>query len=120
MNEVLFILGLKKNLLSISALDNKGYQVAFIAVEVLVWPKGMSLEDAIMIGIEEGGFYKLKGKSNTTLTYSTINPCELWHRRLAHINYKALPMVSKVVTGLLEIQVNRDVEYAKDVLEGRM
>jgi len=64
--------------------------------------------DAVVIGVEEGGLYKLKGKSDATLTHSTINSCELWHRRLAHVSYKALPMVSKVVIGLSDIQVNRD------------
>jgi hypothetical protein len=42
---------------------------------------------------------ELKGHSDIALTHSTEIPCELWHRRLAHINYKALPYVSKVVTG---------------------
>jgi transposase InsO family protein len=42
------------------------------------------------------------------LTHSTESPCELWHRRLTHINYKALPYVSKVVTGLLEFKVDQE------------
>jgi transposase InsO family protein len=42
------------------------------------------------------------------LTHSTGIPCELWHRRLAHINYKALPYVSKVVKGLLELKVDHE------------
>jgi hypothetical protein len=32
------------------------------------------------------------------------NPCELWHRRLAHINYKVLPYICKAVTGLPELK----------------
>lgn len=36
MNEVLFVSDLKNNLLSISALDKKGYQVAFMDGEVLM------------------------------------------------------------------------------------
>ena len=52
--------------------------------------------------------YKLKGHSDVALTHSTESPCELWHRRLAHINYKALPYVSKVVTGLPEFKVDHE------------
>ena len=52
--------------------------------------------------------YKLKGHLDETLTHSTKSPCELWHRRLAHINYKALPYVSKVVTGLPELKVDHE------------
>jgi hypothetical protein len=34
------------------------------------------------------------------MTHTIENSCELWHRRLAHINYKALPYICKAVTGL--------------------
>ena len=37
-----------------------------------------------------------------------MNPSELWHRRLAHLHYKALPIVSNMVIGLPNIQVNYD------------
>ena len=65
-----------------------------------MWSKGKTINDAVEIGIEEGGLYKLRGHSDSTLETSTINPCELWHIRLAHVHYRALPIVSKVVTGL--------------------
>jgi hypothetical protein len=106
--DVLYVLGLTKNLLSISSLDKKGFKVAFIDGEVLIWPKGKTREDAIVIGTEEGGLHKLKGHSDVALTHSIEIPCELWHRRLAHINYKALPYVSKVVTGLPELKVDHE------------
>jgi hypothetical protein len=108
MKDVLYVPGLTKNLLSISALHKKVFRVAFIDGVVLMWPKGKTIEDAIVIGIEEGGLYKLKGHSDVALTRSTESPCELWHRRLAHINYKALPSVSKVVTGLPEFKVDHE------------
>jgi hypothetical protein len=38
--DVLYVPGLKNNLLSISYLDKKGFRVAFIDGEVLMWPKG--------------------------------------------------------------------------------
>jgi transposase InsO family protein len=97
-----------KNLLSISSLDKKGFRVAFIDGEVLMWPKGKTIEDAIVIGTEEGGMYKLKGHSDAALIHSTESPCELWHRRLAHINYKALPYVIKAVTSLLDFKVDHE------------
>jgi hypothetical protein len=61
MKEVLYVLGLKKNLLSISALDEKGYKVAFVDGQVLMWPRGKMFDDAMVIGFQEGGLYKLKG-----------------------------------------------------------
>jgi hypothetical protein len=58
-----------------------------------------NIEDVVIIGTKEEGLYKLKGYLDVALTHSTESPCELWYRRLDHINYKALPYVSKVVTG---------------------
>jgi hypothetical protein len=107
MKDVLYVPSLTKNFLSISALDKKGFRVAIIDGEVLMWPKGKTIEDVVVIGTK-GGLYKLKGHSDVALTHSIESPCELWHRRLAHINYKALPYVSKVVTGLPEFKVDRE------------
>jgi hypothetical protein len=33
---------------------------------------------------------------------------ESWYRRLAHINYKALPYICKAVTGLPELKVDQE------------
>ena len=77
MKDVLYVLGLKKNLLSISALDKKCFQVAFVYGEVLMWTKGKTIDDAVMIGVEEGGLYKIKGHVDSVLMTSTISPCEL-------------------------------------------
>ena len=30
----------------------------------------------------------------------------MWHKRISHINYKALPHVKKVVTGLPDLKIN--------------
>jgi hypothetical protein len=107
MKDVLYVLGLKKNLLSISTLDKKGYRVAFIDGEILMWAKGETLNQAIVIGSEENGLYKLKGHPETAMTHTIENSCELWHRRLAQINYKALPYICKA-EGVLEL-IHSDV-----------
>ena len=108
MKDVLYVPGLKKNLLSISGLEKKGFKVAFVDGQVLLWPRGKTIDDAIVIGVEEGGLYKLKGRSDQALVHSTINPCELWHRRFAHLHYRALPIVSKAVIGIPELQANHE------------
>ena len=58
---MLYVPGLKKNLLSISALDAKGIRVAFVDGQVLMWPRGKTIEDATVTGEEDEGLYKLKG-----------------------------------------------------------
>ena len=105
---MLYVPSLKKNLLSISRLEKKCFRVAFVDGQVLMWPQGKTIDDAIVIGVKEGGLYKLKGRSDQALVHSTINMCELWHRRFAHLHYRALPIVSKIVTGLSKFQVNHE------------
>ena len=53
MKDVLYILVLKKNFPSISALDKKWFRVAFVDGEVLMWTKGKTIDDVVVIGIEE-------------------------------------------------------------------
>ena len=103
MKDFLFVPGLKKNLLSISALDEKGIRVVFIDVQVLMWPKGKTIDNAVVIGEQEGGLYRLKGQPEQALVNDSVEPNELWHRRLAHVHYMALPLASKVVEGLPEM-----------------
>ena len=50
MKNVLFVPGLKKNLLSISTLDAKGMRGYFVDGQVLMWPKGKTFDNAIVIG----------------------------------------------------------------------
>ena len=53
--DVLFVPRLKKNLLSIYALDAKCMRVAFVDGQVLMWPKRKTIDDAVVIGEQEGG-----------------------------------------------------------------
>ena len=72
MQDVLLVPGLKKNLLSISALDAKGMRFAFIDGKLIMWPKGKTINDAIVIGEHEGGLYKLKGHPEQALIHETV------------------------------------------------
>ena len=79
MKDVLYVPGLKKNLLSISTLDAKGMRVAFVDGQVLMWPKGKTINDATIIGEQDRGLYKLKGQLEQALVHVSIEPSELWH-----------------------------------------
>ena len=103
MKDVMYVPGLKKNPLSISSLYKKGFKFYFVDGEILMWIKGKTIDDAIVIEVEEGGLYRLNGHLDSALVTSTINPCDIWHRRIAHVHYKSLPIVIKVVIGLPKI-----------------
>ena len=86
MKGFMYSLGLKKSLLSISSLDKKGFKVAFVDGDVLMWTKGKPINDTVLIGVEEIGLYRLKGLMDSSLMTSSISPCELWHIRISHIH----------------------------------
>ena len=78
-------------------------RVAFIDGQVIMWPKGKTIDDAVVIGEQEGGLYKLKGHPEQALVPDTVEPNELSHRRLSHVHYRSLPLASKDVEGLPEM-----------------
>ena len=57
-----------------SHLDAKGIRVPFVNGQVLMWPRGNTIEDAIMIGEENRGLYKLKGHLEQALVHDSIEP----------------------------------------------
>ena len=63
MKDFLFVPGLKKNILPISTLYAKG-----------MWPRGNTIDDAIVIGEQEEGLYKLKGHPKQALVHETVEP----------------------------------------------
>lgn len=79
---MLHVLGLGMNLLSVSQLQNKGYNVFFIKEKVYV--KRPSWEKKAQIGIRSNRLYRLQLESPMALIGSNgekdLN--ELWHRRM--------------------------------------
>jgi hypothetical protein len=108
MNDVLYVPGLKKNLLCISYLYEKEFIVSFIDGEVLMWSRGKYIDDVLLIGVPEVGLYKLKGQLVSMLVHNTVTPSELWHIIFSHIHYKGLLIMINMVTGMQEIQVEHE------------
>jgi hypothetical protein len=103
LSEVLYVHGMKRNLVSISTLEDKGFKVTFSEGRVLAWHKDSHINFAKVIGVRERSLYRLTIRSVQALLDDTINLSELWHRRLDHIHYRALLALGKMVTGLPEI-----------------
>jgi hypothetical protein len=104
LSNVLYVLGLEKNLVSISCLEDKGNIIAFVDGKVLSWHKDSSIENARVIGNRESNLYRLLEQNEEALVHDEVNPNELWHRRYAHINYQALPFLKRMVEGIPELQ----------------
>jgi hypothetical protein len=77
LSNVLYVLGLKNKLVSISYLEEKGDRLDFVDGKVLVWSKDSKIENARFIGTCEGMLYKLLGQNTQALVHDEINPSEL-------------------------------------------
>jgi hypothetical protein len=59
LSEVLYVPGMKRNLVSVSALEDKGYKVTFSEGKVLAWHKNSHMDFARVIGVRENSLYRL-------------------------------------------------------------
>jgi hypothetical protein len=59
LREVLYVLDLKKNLVSVSAIEERGYEVLFRDGKVLLFPKGSNITSAKVIGTRHEKLYRL-------------------------------------------------------------
>ena len=106
--EILYVPSLKKNLLSVGVLEDKGYTVAFSKGKALMWPTNEGMSSSMEIGVKVGNVYRLLGNPIQALVHETMNPCELWHKRFGHLNYRALPSLPKMVTSLPSLSLVHD------------
>jgi hypothetical protein len=56
-DEILYVPGLKKNLLPVATLEEKGYWVIFKDRNALLWAEGSHLSTTEPIGTRRGGLY---------------------------------------------------------------
>jgi hypothetical protein len=106
--DVLFVPGMKKNLISVSTLQDRGLEVTFRGTEVLIHPRGSSLDSGQVIGMRDGDLYRLLFQPLLALVASSDNSgqlCELGHRMMAHLHHGALGGLREVVTGVPQINI---------------
>jgi hypothetical protein len=103
LTEVLYVPGLKKNLVSASTIEEKGLEVLFHDGQVLLFPRGSSITSAKVIGTRHERLYKFLFQPVQALIHSTSSNsdlCEIWHRRMAHLHHGALRVLREMVTGV--------------------
>eukprot|EP00253_Pinus_taeda_P021955 PITA_21955 len=74
LNNILYVPSLKKNLLSISCLEDKGERNAFVDGKVLVWGKDSSIDKARVIRVREGSLYQIITPPPQALVHMEISP----------------------------------------------
>eukprot|EP00253_Pinus_taeda_P015578 PITA_15578 len=103
LTDVKYVPGLKKNLVSISMLEDKGYDVVFCKGKVFL--RHIGTGQTKRIGIPVKNLYKLEVDDCVALSskvemVQSQDVGELWHRRLGHLNHGALKIMQQISTGL--------------------
>ena len=106
LRNVMYVLGLRKSMVSVSTIEDKGFWVMFRDGHVLIHPKGSSITSAVKISVRSRKLYKLNFQLHHALTHDSSSNCgvlcELWHRRMAHLHHPTLRILREIVTGVLE------------------
>ena len=84
MKDILHVPRMKNNLVDVSTLEDKGYDVMFSRGRLYIQKHGSN--ERIEICICDGGLYRLIANLLKALSHDTISLIELWHRRLAHLH----------------------------------
>ena len=109
LEDVYYVPDLKKNLISISAFDKKGYSILFEDNEVFM---RRSIDDEfVLVGLRDGALYEAlpfydiddTGNEFVGAVIEHTSDLDLWHERLAHLSYDNVKsMVKKdAVDGLI-------------------
>eukprot|EP00253_Pinus_taeda_P035315 PITA_35315 len=103
LSNVMYVPGLKKNLVSIDMLEDKGYGVVFSLGKVFL--RHIGIRQTKQIGIRIKNLYKLQVEYCVALSSKVEvvhgqDISELWHRRLGHLHHGAFKIMQQISTGL--------------------
>jgi hypothetical protein len=104
--EVLYVPGLKKNILSILVMEDNGYEVKFQRGQVFICSGGDNPNTALRIGVRDGNLYRLKGQLVQALMHIIESLCELWNKRMGHLHHKSLPLLRQMVIGIPDFSLD--------------
>ena len=90
-------------MISVSSIEDKGYEVTFRCGQVIMYPIGSLIESGKVIGVQYGKLYRFCFQSvgalvcsvedTTQTTSDSRDLCDLWHRRMEHLHHRALSIL---------------------------
>ena len=107
--------GLKKNLVSVSMLEDLRYDVVFSEGKAFLHHKATGPQ-VKKIGVHVKNLYKLDVDDCATLSIKADEMVrrdtgELWHKRLGHLHHSALRIMQQISTGLPKGTLVRDAPW---------
>ena len=103
MRDVIYVPGLKKNLVSVAMLQDKGYDDVFSKVKVFL--RHIATSQTKRIGIWVKNLYKIEVDDCAALSMKaqlvqSQDIGEFWHRRLGHLHHGVLKTMQQISTRL--------------------
>jgi len=103
LKEVMHVPGLKKNLISMATLEDKGYDVVISEGKSFLHSK--TTGETRKIGVRVRNLYQLHLDGCATMACKaeglvSQDDGALWHRRLGHLHHGALKILQQITTGL--------------------
>jgi len=114
LQKVYHVLGMKKNLLSVSQLTSSRHFVLFGPQDVRVYHSLEIAEEPLMKGQRLESVYVMSAETAYIDKTRKNETADLWHLRLSHINYSKLAVMMKksMLKGLPQLEVRTDTMCA--------
>jgi transposase InsO family protein len=121
-DNVLYVPGVHRNLLSIGCIENQGYTLEFVKSTCIIRDLNTRQIFAKAERLSNRGLYQLKAQSvlNTAICSfeqtKAVQTALLWHRRLGHLNFDSLYRLSRegTVKGLPQLS---KIKFTCDVCQ---
>eukprot|EP00253_Pinus_taeda_P021603 PITA_21603 len=103
-SDVLYVLGMRKNLIFVLAFEDKRYEVLFRGGQVLMYPRGTPADSTRVIGVRHAKVYKFAFQSLLALSSSPDSRAssselyEIWHCKMGHMYHGALRTLREITT----------------------
>ena len=118
LKEVMHVPGLKKNLISVAMLDDKGYDVAFSEGKAFLcskttgktWKIGVRVKNLFQLHVD--GYAKMACKVEGLVSQ---DDGKLWHWILGHLHHGALKILQQILMGFLKALLRSQIS-ARGVL----
>eukprot|EP00253_Pinus_taeda_P013271 PITA_13271 len=103
LKEMMHVPGLKKNLISVAMLEDKGYDVVFS--DGKAFPLSKTTGETRKIGVRVKNLYQLHVDGCSAMACKaegvvSRDDGKLWHQRLGHLHHGALKILQQISTGL--------------------
>eukprot|EP00253_Pinus_taeda_P034019 PITA_34019 len=118
LRDVMYVLGLKKNLVLVMMLEDKGYDVVFSKGKVFL--RHIATCQTKRIGIQVKNLYELEVDDCAVLStkeklVQSQDIGKLWHRQLGHLHHGALKIMQQISTALPKgkLEQKKDQTFTK-------